>query len=142
MSRAATLSNYEIRAEGWKALTERLGVSGAIRFLMEYDPGRGDYVEERRELFRDLTLDEAIARAREKSGGRSVAWNAVAYVGSLFSAPNFSGLLTPPRHRTRRRAAGEVGPTRPCNVFTHVVVLSDRITRERPAAVDPTGRRG
>jgi hypothetical protein len=36
---------------------------------MEYDPGRGDYVEERRELFRDLTLDEAIARARQKSGG-------------------------------------------------------------------------
>lgn len=71
MSRAARLSNYEIRAEGWKALTERLGVSGAIRFLMEYDPGRGDYVEERCELFRDLTLEEAIARARERSGGRT-----------------------------------------------------------------------
>ena len=69
MSRAARLSNYEIRAEGWKALTERLGVSGAIRFLMEYDPGHGDYVEERRELFRDLTLNDAIARARAKSGG-------------------------------------------------------------------------
>ena len=69
MSRAATLSNYEIRAEGWKALTERLGVSGAIRFLMEYDPSHGDYVAERRELFRDLTLDDAIARARAKSGG-------------------------------------------------------------------------
>ena len=68
MSRAAALSNYEIRAEGWKALTERLGVSGAIRFLMEYDPGRGDYVDERRELFRNLTLDDVIARAREKSG--------------------------------------------------------------------------
>ena len=68
MSRAATLSNYEIRAEGWKALTERLGVSGAIRFLMEYDPGRGDYVEDRRELLRNLTLDYVIARAREKSG--------------------------------------------------------------------------
>jgi hypothetical protein len=66
VSRARTLSNYDIRAEGWKALTERLGVSGAIRFLMEYDPGRGDYVQERRELFRDLTLDEAIARARQK----------------------------------------------------------------------------
>ena len=70
MSRAARLSNYEIRAEGWKALTERLGVAGAIRFLMEYDPGRGDYVEERRELFRDLSLEEAIARAREKSRDR------------------------------------------------------------------------
>ena len=69
MNRSANLSNYENRAEGWKALTERLGVSGAIRFLMEYDPGRGDYVEERRELFRDLTLDEALARAKQRSGG-------------------------------------------------------------------------
>ena len=67
MSRASTLSNYQIRAEGWKALTDRLGVAGAMRFLMEYDPGRGDYVEERRELFRELTLDEAIARIREKA---------------------------------------------------------------------------
>lgn len=71
MSRAATLSSYEIRAEGWKALTERLGVSGAIRFLMEYDPGHGDYVEERRELFRDLSLEEAIARARQKGRGEA-----------------------------------------------------------------------
>ncbi len=69
MSRAATLSSYEIRAEGWKALTERLGVSGAIRFLMEYDPGHGDYVEERRELFSNLSLQEAIARARQVPGG-------------------------------------------------------------------------
>jgi hypothetical protein len=35
---------------------------------MEYDPGRGDYVEERRELFRDLTIDDVIARAWAKSG--------------------------------------------------------------------------
>ncbi len=66
MTQASTLSNYQIRAEGWKALIERLGVSGAMRFLMEYDPGRGDYVEERRELFREFTLDEAIARVRKK----------------------------------------------------------------------------
>ena len=51
-----------------KALTERLGVSGVIRFLMARP---GDYVEERRELFRDLTLDDAIARAREKSDRRA-----------------------------------------------------------------------
>jgi hypothetical protein len=67
MSRSATLSSYEIRAQGWKALTERLGVSGAIRFLLEYDPGHGDYVEERRELFADLTLDEALARAHQRA---------------------------------------------------------------------------
>lgn len=50
-----------------KALMERLGVSGLIRRL---GARRGNYVEERRELFRDLTIDEAIARAREKSGRR------------------------------------------------------------------------
>lgn len=69
MTKASALSNYQIRAEGWRALTERLGVSGAMRFLMEYDPGHGDYAEERHELFRDMTIDEAIGRARRKAYG-------------------------------------------------------------------------
>lgn len=59
------LSDYDIRNEGWKALTERLGVSGAMRFLMQYDPGHGDYTRERQLLFANLTLEEALARARE-----------------------------------------------------------------------------
>ena len=71
MSRAARLSRPSADpGGGLEGSDRRLGVSGAIRFLMEYDPGRGDYVEERRELFRDLTLDEAIARARERRGTR------------------------------------------------------------------------
>ena len=61
------LSDYEIRMEGWKVLTERLGVSGAIRFLTQYVPGFGDYTKERRELFADLTLDEALRRVGERS---------------------------------------------------------------------------
>lgn len=63
------LSNYEIRREGWKALTERLGVSGAVRFLMQYDPGMGDYSQERREILADLSWDEAI-RAMKEVGAR------------------------------------------------------------------------
>lgn len=59
------MSNYEIRREGWKALTERLGVSGAIRFLAQYDPGTGDYTKERHELFAGLTLEEALRRIEE-----------------------------------------------------------------------------
>jgi hypothetical protein len=59
------LSNYEIRREGWKALTERLGVAGAMRFMMQYDAGYGDYTEERKELFADLTLEEALRRMRQ-----------------------------------------------------------------------------
>jgi hypothetical protein len=64
------LSAYELRREGWLALTERLGVSGAIRFLMQYDPGHGDYTEERRELFADLTLDQAIAEMKARPPAR------------------------------------------------------------------------
>ncbi len=63
-SSARTFSLYELRQEGWKALTERLGVSGAMRFLMQYDPGHGDYTEERRALFGDLSLDDVLADIR------------------------------------------------------------------------------
>lgn len=57
MSRSS-MSLYEIRMEGWKALTDRLGPAGAMRFMMQYDPGYGDYSRERHELFATLTMDE------------------------------------------------------------------------------------
>jgi len=60
-----SLSLYELRREGWKALTERLGASGAMRFLMQYDPGHGDYTEERRTLFADLSIEDVIAEIRQ-----------------------------------------------------------------------------
>jgi hypothetical protein len=65
MSNSTVMSQYQIRMEGWKALTEALGPAGAMRFMMQYDPGYGDYTEERRHLFADLTIDallEAIDR--------------------------------------------------------------------------------
>jgi hypothetical protein len=54
------MSLYEIRMEGWKALTERLGPAGAMRFMMQYDPGHGDYSKERHELFADLELEDLL----------------------------------------------------------------------------------
>jgi hypothetical protein len=58
--------------EGWKALTERLGAAGAMRFMMQYDPGLGDYTKERQDLFAGLTIDtllDAVAeRDRPKEG--------------------------------------------------------------------------
>jgi hypothetical protein len=56
-----SMSLYEIRMEGWKALTERLGPAGAMRFMMQYDPGHGDYSKERHQLFDDLSLDDLLA---------------------------------------------------------------------------------
>jgi hypothetical protein len=61
MSKSSSMSAYEIRLEGWKALTERLGAAGAMRFMMQYDPGHGDYTKERQEIFADLDLEELLA---------------------------------------------------------------------------------
>ena len=60
MRESSPMSLYEIRMEGWKALSERLGPAGAMRFMMQYDPGRGDYSKEQHELFDGLTMDELL----------------------------------------------------------------------------------
>jgi hypothetical protein len=52
------MSLYEIRLAGWRALTERLGPAGAMRFMMQYDPGDGDYTRERQRIFENVTFDE------------------------------------------------------------------------------------
>ncbi|MEO8382359.1 MAG: hypothetical protein ABI779_22045 [Acidobacteriota bacterium] len=71
MSRITPMSMYEIRMEGWRALTERLGPAGAMRFMMQYDSGYGDYSKERHEIFADLTMDELLeATRREPTGNR------------------------------------------------------------------------
>lgn len=56
----SSMSLYQIRMEGWKALTERLGPAGAMRFMMQYDPGHGDYSKERHTLFDSLTMDDLV----------------------------------------------------------------------------------
>ena len=67
MSGSSSMSLYQIRMEGWKALTDRLGPAGAMRFMMQYDPGYGDYTKERHEIFAGLTID-TLLDAIEKEG--------------------------------------------------------------------------
>ena len=67
MRDSSSMSLYKIRMEGWKALTERLGPSGAMRFMMQYDPGFGDYSEERHEIFDSVTMEELLETIRRKN---------------------------------------------------------------------------
>ena len=71
MSKSSSMSAYEIRLEGWKALTERLGPAGAMRFMMQYDPGHGDYTKERQEIFANLELEDLLAAIRRQETGSS-----------------------------------------------------------------------
>jgi len=44
---AGTATLEQIRAAGLSALQRELGVVGMVRFLQQFEPGSGDYVEER-----------------------------------------------------------------------------------------------
>ena len=45
-----TLSLYEIRTIGFEALLRELGPAGAIRFIQQYETGRGDYTRDRKKI--------------------------------------------------------------------------------------------
>jgi hypothetical protein len=58
----------EIHRKGWDALVRELGYSGAIKFILFYENGEGDYVKEREEIFRDMTgreIFQEIKRIKE-----------------------------------------------------------------------------
>jgi hypothetical protein len=64
-------NHSELRERGFRALADTLGWVNAVRFLREYDPGSGNYTEERSTLLPDLSVEELtaeIARIQEEKG--------------------------------------------------------------------------
>ncbi len=58
-------SQSELRHRGFQALTEALGWVNAVRFLRQYDPGSGNYTEERRTLLPDWDAATLVREARK-----------------------------------------------------------------------------
>jgi hypothetical protein len=48
----------EIRRKGLEVLRRELGRSGLIRFLQQFEAGKGDYTRERREWVDNVSLEE------------------------------------------------------------------------------------
>lgn len=71
----------ELRREGLRALHERLGVAGAIRFLREFSRGYGDYTAERSQWLGDWSADDVEAAMRDVAAD------------PLFTAPGAPGAL-------------------------------------------------
>jgi hypothetical protein len=64
-----TLPLAEITKEALQVLYKEIGVANTIRFVNQFTTGYGDYTEERKLLFADMTLDDLLAemsRAKQK----------------------------------------------------------------------------
>ena len=56
---AVTVRELEkIRREGLKALKDKLGIEGMIKFIQMYSDGKGNYVEERKEILKNLKKED------------------------------------------------------------------------------------
>jgi acyl-CoA thioesterase FadM len=56
----------ELRKQGYKALTDALGIVGMIRFLQQFDVGEGDYTRDRAQWMYLLTMHDFQAYVREQ----------------------------------------------------------------------------
>ena len=56
---AVTVRELEkIRREGLKALKDKLGIEGMIKFIQMYSDGEGDYTKEKYENPEELTIED------------------------------------------------------------------------------------
>jgi hypothetical protein len=62
----------DIRTDGLAALRTRLGRAGMIRFLQQFDPGQGDYTQQRHDWLERTSLDDLrrLVRQRKRRGRR------------------------------------------------------------------------
>ena len=60
----------EIKIKGWEALVKELGHAGATKFILLYESGKGDYTRSRKELLKDLTIEETIREIKSKKKDR------------------------------------------------------------------------
>jgi hypothetical protein len=57
----------EIYREGLQALRDRLGRAGMVRFLQQFETGKGDYSRERHKWVDRMSLEDLRTLARKQS---------------------------------------------------------------------------
>jgi len=63
---AETMTLDQIRAAGLDALERELGPLGMVRFLQQFETGRGDYSKERHEWLDGVDIASALREIRER----------------------------------------------------------------------------
>lgn len=54
----------EITQQAMSVLAKELGVANTLRFISQFTSGYGNYTEERRELYADMSLDDILAEMK------------------------------------------------------------------------------
>jgi len=66
MNDISHLTPIEIQKVGWNILRKQLGPVGALRFLLQFEKGEGDYTKFRRKMFKGETVDTLIHKMRKE----------------------------------------------------------------------------
>ena len=56
----------EITKEALKVLNKEMGIVDTVRFINQFTTGYGDYTQDRKQLFKDMTLDDIISAVKKK----------------------------------------------------------------------------
>jgi hypothetical protein len=59
------MSPAVIRKAGLEAVAKKLGPLGMVRFLHQFETGRGDYTKERDQWLKDADMKEIISEIRK-----------------------------------------------------------------------------
>ena len=61
-----TMSPAGIRKAGLEAVAKKLGPLGMVRFLQQFETGRGDYTKERDQWLKDMDIQEIVSELKNK----------------------------------------------------------------------------
>lgn len=61
-----TMSPTVIRKAGLEAVAKKLGAIGMVRFLQQFEMGRGDYTMEREQWLKDMDVQGIVSAIRKK----------------------------------------------------------------------------
>ena len=61
-----TMSPAVIRKAGLEAVAKKLGPLGMVRFLQQFEAGRGDYTKERDQWLKDMDIHNITSEIRKK----------------------------------------------------------------------------
>jgi len=56
----------EITHRAFQVLYKEIGITNTVRFINQYTTGYGNYTEERKALFADMTLDDIVTEIKQK----------------------------------------------------------------------------